>query len=35
VRALSENPALAAGVNTQAGRVVCAAVAQALGYSRS
>ncbi len=28
-----EHPALAAGVNTQSGRVVCAAVAQALGYS--
>jgi alanine dehydrogenase len=31
-RALTEHPGLAAGVNTQAGRVVCAAVAQALGY---
>jgi alanine dehydrogenase len=31
--ALAEHPALAAGVNTQAGRVVCPAVAQALGYS--
>jgi alanine dehydrogenase len=28
-----EHAALAAGVNTRAGRVVCAAVAQALGYS--
>jgi alanine dehydrogenase len=33
-RALTEHPALAAGVNTQSGRVVCAAVAQALGYAR-
>jgi alanine dehydrogenase len=33
-RALAEHPALAAGVNTQSGRVVCAAVAQALGYAR-
>src|SRR5471032_2026693 len=33
-RALTEHPALAAGVNTRAGRVVCAAVAQALGYAR-
>jgi len=33
VRALAEHPALAAGVNTQAGRVACPAVAQALGYS--
>ncbi len=32
-RALAENPALTAGVNTQAGRVVCPAVARALGYS--
>ncbi len=32
-RALTEHPGLASGVNTQAGRVVCAAVAQALGYS--
>jgi alanine dehydrogenase len=34
-RALTEHPALAAGVNTQAGRVVCAAVAEALGYARA
>ncbi len=33
-RALAEHPALAAGVNTRSGQVVCAAVAQALGYAR-
>jgi alanine dehydrogenase len=33
-RALAEHPGLAKGVNTQAGRVVCEAVAQALGFGR-
>jgi alanine dehydrogenase len=33
-RALTEHPGLAKGVNTQAGRVVCDAVAQALGFGR-
>src|ERR1700690_3176281 len=34
-RALTEHPALAAGVNTRSGRIACTAVAQALGYARS
>ena len=33
-RALAEHPGLAKGVNTQAGRVVCEAGAQALGFGR-
>ncbi len=31
-RALAEHQGLARGVNTQAGRITCAAVAEALGF---
>jgi len=33
-RALAEHAGLAKGVNTRAGRIVCAAVAKAVGFDR-